>query len=492
MDRRREAANVEQPPATRPARMLAQLSRRLAILAVVTLGMAFMAGAGQAAPLVSHPASSLFPNWLTSVACPSTTQCTAVDDWGQERTYNPAAPHASHSATVDPFAADTGQQLDGIACPSTTGCVAVDGGVREVTFNPLSPGSPTPVKIYPRVDALYSVACPSTTECTAVGPGGLVVTFNPISPGGAAATILAGTIPLPLLQGVACPSATQCTAISQELVHTFNPNSPASATSMTVDRRAGVESIACPSSTQCTAVDPIGSEITFDPSTSEGETSARIARGPCGPHGFACKFSAIACPSTSQCTGVTLGGQQVTFNPAAPSRVVAATIERHGLLSVACPDATLCTAVGQSGRVVTFNPTKRVRAASAVTTRPHRHAVGIFLSGPLSELNTGTEYTYHLEVIAPKSYRHAHLTYGVAPCVDEAVIALVAHHPRHFTFSAEFGSTVVMTESGVGAQIAVVGAGQVLWTNHRATPAATQVPGPITGRACPPGDLFGG
>ena len=99
---------------------------------------------------------------VSAVACPSTTQCTAVDYVGHEVTFNPASPGKPTPVTVD-----AGQQLNGVACASTSKCTAVDFSGGEVTFNPVSPGKPKPAAI--RSDAyLLAVACPSASQCTAV------------------------------------------------------------------------------------------------------------------------------------------------------------------------------------------------------------------------------------------------------------------------------------------------------------------------------------
>ena len=98
---------------------------------------------------------------LSGVACPSATRCTAVDQSGQQVTFNPASP-----GTPAPTAIDV-HNLDGVACPTATQCTAVDVSGRQVTFDPASPGTPTPTTI-DTTNSLTAVACPSATQCTAV------------------------------------------------------------------------------------------------------------------------------------------------------------------------------------------------------------------------------------------------------------------------------------------------------------------------------------
>ena len=117
----------------------------------------FAAPAGAATVAFSGPTSiDGAGQRLYGVACPSTTQCTAVGDSGQEVTFNPNSPGSPSSATISPSASED----QPVACPSTTQCTVVsleplpgifagDLGVDEVTFNPTSPGSPTPTRIDP-------------------------------------------------------------------------------------------------------------------------------------------------------------------------------------------------------------------------------------------------------------------------------------------------------------------------------------------------------
>ncbi len=73
--------------------------------------------------------------------------------------------------------------LSGIACPSRTQCTAIESGSSEVTFDPTTgvvnaAGAPP---IDTTNNALTGIACVSTTECTAVDDGGNEITFDPIT-----------------------------------------------------------------------------------------------------------------------------------------------------------------------------------------------------------------------------------------------------------------------------------------------------------------------
>ena len=92
------------------------------------------------APTIATIASSTH---VTGLACPSVSQCTAIDDGtvgdysGREMTFNPTAPGTPTQTTIDP-----GTYPENLACPSASQCTAVDNAGRQVTFNPTAPGDP--------------------------------------------------------------------------------------------------------------------------------------------------------------------------------------------------------------------------------------------------------------------------------------------------------------------------------------------------------------
>lgn len=170
-----------------------------------------------------------------------------MDFNGDELTFDPSSPGT-------PTAVPLGGQFYAVACPSTSQCTAVGGSGDEVTFNPASPGTPTPVTIDSGSN-LGSLSCPVTSQCTALADHTLV-TFDPASPG---SPTTATIDPSGDLWGFACPSDSQCTATDvqgQEL--TFDPTSPAGATPIQIAGANSLSSIACSSISHCTAVDTTG------------------------------------------------------------------------------------------------------------------------------------------------------------------------------------------------------------------------------------------
>jgi hypothetical protein len=253
--------------------------------------------------------------------------------------------------------------LPGVACPSVSQCTAVDSVGHEVTFNPTVPGTPTPTPI-DGSERLQDLACPSVSQCTAVDGAGREMTFNPTAPGTPSPTPIDGS---GHLVAVACPSVSQCTAVDsteradREL--TFDPNAPGTLTphmvggaypfcGMNCHTNGYVTGVACPSVKQCTAVDDAGREVTFDPNAPGDPTPTSVTINPLIFGGL----EGVACPSVKQCTAVERAGRQVTFDPTSPGNSTPVSIEERQLYAVACPSSLQCTAVDEYGGEVTFDP----------------------------------------------------------------------------------------------------------------------------------------
>jgi hypothetical protein len=341
---------------------------------------------------------------LVSVACASTSQCTAVDFVGQEVTFNPSAPGNSTSAPIFPsvctsiffcrststdtcisatecvagttngmevtFDPASGQKLgsasidsgnpfiSSIACPAANECVVVDEGGHEVKFDPSAPGNTTAVSV--DSDALASVACVNTTECVAVDTAGREVEFNPSSP-----TPTPEPIDSQDLTGVACLTTSECVAVDDNGGKVeFNPLSPGSPTVVAVDSaNTELTSVACPASNECVAVDVNGAETEFAP-TATGGTPSTIDSNQ--------QLASVACPKVSMCVAVDDAGQEVTFEPVTPGSPTPVTIDKGAQLSgVACLSGSECVAVDDDGNEVSFDPASGVASASATIDSGH-------------------------------------------------------------------------------------------------------------------------
>ena len=141
-------------------------------LTLVFVGLFFLgfSGVAEAALSWSSPVfldtgpGSFFS--LSAVACPSATRCTAVDEGsvepgegGDAVSFNPVSAGTPTRTTIDSSGVGV---LDAVACPSASQCTAVDTDGGEVTFNPVSPGTPTRTAIDSSgLGYLDAVACPS-------------------------------------------------------------------------------------------------------------------------------------------------------------------------------------------------------------------------------------------------------------------------------------------------------------------------------------------
>lgn len=326
---------------------------------------------------------------LDGVACPATSQCTAIDGHGREITFNPQSPAGATGSVVGSSA------LTGIACPGATQCTAVDIQGQQITFNPQSPGAPTPTSI-DSAGRLLSVACPLATQCTAVDASGGEVTFDPQSPG-TPSVIRIDPGSTNVLAGVSCPDPTECSAVDtggQEV--TFNPQSgqlsrlapvgassspvaiscptdqcvvvdsgggaetfgPNGSSSATIDGSVALTSVSCfavTSGTECAAVDLHGNEVA-SVVIALGSSSSILAANPVGIDGDGIP-TGVSCPAANQCTAVDTSGNAVTFNPGSPASATPVAIDGTTTLTdLACPTETQCTAVDVHGVAVTFAP----------------------------------------------------------------------------------------------------------------------------------------
>src|SRR5689334_16639461 len=103
---------------------------RLIALVVTTVALALPAAAS--ADLTWSGPNALDHNGTTSlmaVACPTSTQCTAVDQISQQVTFSPSSGAGTSLGLTSP-----GAEPDGIACPSAHQCTQVDDSGEETTF----------------------------------------------------------------------------------------------------------------------------------------------------------------------------------------------------------------------------------------------------------------------------------------------------------------------------------------------------------------------
>ena len=123
---------------------------------------------------------------LRAVTCRSIHLCIAVGlggtASGAEVTFDPASPQTAVRTPVSHYS----DPLVAVSCPSDTQCTAIDPYFGELTFNPSSPtsnGTPTPIGDTSNNATLTAVACASDSRCVVTESNGDVVTFDPATPG---------------------------------------------------------------------------------------------------------------------------------------------------------------------------------------------------------------------------------------------------------------------------------------------------------------------
>jgi hypothetical protein len=278
----------------------------------------------------------------------------------------PASASAEFSWSATGGLPDTAGFFDALACPSASQCTAINSGGTAATFDPSSPDDATLTEL-DGVSPSSWFACPSSTQCIALA-GGSPITFTPGSvtdtlldaPGGGTA--------------IACPSTTQCTVVGVgDGETTFNPLDPTSPTSLTLDSEGLMSAVSCPSVTQCTAVglgdglEPTGVEVTFDPTNPSEQSPTPVtiddgrvfcSLGSCAEDD---NLVSVSCPGTLQCTALDFDGRALTFNPARPGTPV--VLRAGGSGSVVCPTVTDCVAPSDNaqdvGDVVEGDPLSR-------------------------------------------------------------------------------------------------------------------------------------
>jgi hypothetical protein len=277
---------------------------------------------------------------LAGIACAA--QCVSGDSTGHIRAFS-ATGAGPTSTLIDAQAA-----YSAVACPTATQCTSMDNFGDEATFNPKTTGSASAGSVDPNADIVYGIACPSATQCTAVDDIGQAATFNPSSPADAKVTAIVTNHPL---LAISCPVSTECVAVDDDrYAVTFDPQAPASGVYINVGTAAGVSlvGIDCPNPVQCTVLDAAGNAVTFDPEDPGKLSPTRVLPGP---------GVGIACPTKTECVAVDADGERVTFNPATPrTGTTTAAVDSAQPIALSCPSATYCVGLDSTGHAFEFDP----------------------------------------------------------------------------------------------------------------------------------------
>ncbi|TMB93152.1 MAG: hypothetical protein E6J45_00420 [Chloroflexi bacterium] len=332
-------------------------------------------------------------NGLYGVACPSTTQCTAVGSYKNSSNVTVTTAQQWNGSswaiqsTPNPAGA-LGSALLRVACTSASACTAVgyDNNSANVTVTLAERwnGSSWVVQATPnpagaKSSVLNGVACTSSTQCTAVGNYvSSAGTTLPLAESWNGSAWSVQSVPVPsgalsgVLSGVACTSTSACTAVGNYASSTGKRNTLAerwngsawsvqSTPNPSGAKSSQLVSVACASSTVCTAVgssvNSAGTTVTLAERWSGNSWSVQSTPNPSGAQSSV--LAGVSCSSTTACTGVgssvNSAGVQVTLAERwnGTSWVVQSTPNPSGakasaLSGVACPAVNLCTAVWYS------------------------------------------------------------------------------------------------------------------------------------------------
>ena len=205
------------------------------------------ASLGGWAPPASLPDGT---NMLTSVSCPSSAFCLAVDADG-----NAVYSINAGSSWTKVTGIDATNHLTGVACPTSSFCVAVDQSGRILaSATPTSAAwAPTPVN----AGSLTGVSCSSGAMCVAVNAAGVAWTSSDASSPSAtwSATGVAST-----LNAVACTAEAMCVATDAGTAYASdNPTSGAPTwVSSAADGGNTINAVSCTDQGLCAAVDTLG------------------------------------------------------------------------------------------------------------------------------------------------------------------------------------------------------------------------------------------
>ncbi len=171
-------ATVGLPPLVRrPTTGIARLPRRVfgAALAVALTGLVVSAAPAEAMTVAS---AQQVPGTvaLSEVACPTTSTCVAVGEYGNGRNNVGVVVAITNGVAGSAQTVPGASYLFGIACADASSCVAVGGGsAGGSTYSgvvvPITDGTAGPAAAVAgiRGSNLEAVTCMSSTSCLAVG-----------------------------------------------------------------------------------------------------------------------------------------------------------------------------------------------------------------------------------------------------------------------------------------------------------------------------------
>ena len=373
-------------PTSSPVRLTRVLARcaaaGLALMAVAVLsGGAANASTGAGWAVQRTPDRGQ-ASWLSGVACPSRTTCTAVGGYQtsslSDRTLAEQWDGRRWKVQPTPNLTSLNASLDSVSCPRAKECFAAGATVGSALHTKILLEQWNGHAWHVQVSGtgghsgwLTSVSCSSPTACTAVGSAGaspLAERWNGIS-------WKVQRTPNPVrhswLTGVSCPSGTVCIAVGQTAVdepsadRTFAERWSRGHWVLQATRNptgfSFLYAISCSSPNACTSAGYYQSiRSDTDETLAErwnGHTWTRQFTPP-PPAGTPpeATFAAVSCPTSSNCLAIgseeTIKGERVLaerWNGAHWTVQPAGNPKEHvpaQLSAASCPSPADCTAVG--------------------------------------------------------------------------------------------------------------------------------------------------
>jgi hypothetical protein len=340
--------------------MQPRTGRRLAVLAFVALFLVWSPSASMAAPLAwSAPVHVDTAGAITSLSCPATSFCAAVDNARNLLTSDPASPTWPATGT------DTAAPLS-VSCGSSSFCAVGDSGGSAVSYRNGSWGA----RVAPpgQSFAINAVSCTSSIFCL----GGTEVTTTPRTLNGGATWVTGNTqgVDYPEeIRSASCAPGSDATTGFCVVVDTSNaafPSSDSGVTFLPGNRPDGVisgastlNSVSCTSSTSCVVVDAGGKAFHYRGGVLGGAdwTAANADLGR--------SLSSVSCvpgsPSNQTfCAAVDSGGYVIETSDGGVSwstpALITGTTGSPPLNAVSCVTASFCVAVDNGGNAYTGAP----------------------------------------------------------------------------------------------------------------------------------------
>ncbi len=297
---------------------------------------------------------------VLGLACPTSTECVAIDDAG--KILSSADPGGGAGAWralnfgIGVYGSEDEPGNSGdIVCPSASLCVTGNNGEILVSQHPL--GSSTAWRATNGLDdesnSVAGISCPSTAFCMALdaeedGGGQVLVSSAPSSN---AHGWISSMWPATNLGPVACASSTLCIVGSGSTLYVTTDPGATPPSWNPIHLAKAVVSLACPGTSLCVGTDSSHAVVSStQPAIASSWKQTTIAGG---------AGSSISCPTTSFCA--TAGGDGVSYStdPGAQTGWTRQTI-RHAypvdLDVVSCASAHFCVASGADGETTIGKP----------------------------------------------------------------------------------------------------------------------------------------